>query len=124
MERNLSVELIESLKATDLWKKHLEKDCLSQNVFLAIRNNYIDFYHKGGRLFEFGKNGFKTHTKYASVIDNNGDYLTEAELSKCKIIPDFCENYPRIKENCALYSGVEAAGVSTILSQMFLFGKK
>lgn len=54
-------------------------------------------------------------TKYASVIDNSEiAYLTENELSKNKLITDFKNNYSRIKENCGLYSGIEALGVSEI----------
>jgi hypothetical protein len=30
------------------------------------------------------------------------------------MISDFTKNYPRIKENCNLYSGIEAMGVSEI----------
>ena len=66
-------------------------------------------------LTNFEKNEFKTHIKYASVIYNSeNDYLTENELSKNKLITDFKNNYSRIKENCRLYSGIEALGVSEI----------
>ncbi len=47
---------------------------------MAIRNGYIDFYHKGGRLFKFDKKGFQTHIKYAAVIEKDKkDYLTQDE---------------------------------------------
>jgi hypothetical protein len=114
-KRKLDNSIIDDLKNTDLWAEKINKDCNRQKVFLAIRNNLIDLYHKGGRLFSFGKQNFKTHLKYASVISTNGkDYLTESELSDYKLAADFKTNYHRIKENCSNYSGIEAAGVSAI----------
>lgn len=53
MKRQLDKTIIDSLIKTDLWINEIEKDCKSQNVFFAIRNNQIDFYYKGGRLFNF-----------------------------------------------------------------------
>jgi hypothetical protein len=115
MNRQLDKTTIDSLIKTDLWVNEIEKDCKLQNVFLAIRNNQIDFYHKGGRLFNYDKIGFKTHLKYASVIKSNGkDYLAEKELINYKLASDFETNYSRIKENCSNYSGIEAKGVSEI----------
>jgi len=116
-KRNLDKDIIKKLQETDLWKNHLKSDCEKENpdVFFAIRNNEIGFYHKGGRLFGYDKNGFKTHFKYASVMENTDkNYLTETELSQTKLISKFSENYKRIKENCALYSGDETKGVSEI----------
>lgn len=89
-------------------------------VFPALRNGYVDFYYKGGRLFQFKNNEFKTHIKYASVIAHKDDqnYLTATELNnKKQLITDFTVGYKRIKENCALHSGVEAEGVARIYSR-------
>ena len=115
-ERKLDQSIIDGLTKSDLWKNHLKEDCEKQEVFLAIRKNEIGFYHKGGKLFGFDeKSEFKTHIKYAAVIDNTDkDYLTQCELETEKLISDFSGNYKRIKENCSLYSGVEAQGVSEI----------
>tara|TARA_B100000315_G_C14461457_1_gene533933 strand:- start:53 stop:916 length:864 start_codon:yes stop_codon:yes gene_type:complete len=116
-KRYINPKLLTELQTEKLYKNKLYSDCKSQKVFLAIRNENIDFYYKGGRLFEFDKQRFHTHLKYASVIPKKGkDYLTEEELSKpdakYKLTSDFINSYPRIKENCANYSGVEARGVS------------
>ena len=84
------------------------------DVFPAIRVDRIDFYHKGGNLFSYSaKRGFRTHHKYASVIlpSQNHQYVTDADP---KAIPSFAEGYIRIKENCALYSGLEAAGIAEV----------
>jgi hypothetical protein len=108
-------ENIDNLLKSDFWKTCLKEDCENQNVFLAVRNNDIGFYHKGGRLFEFDEKGeFKTNIKYAAVIEKTikRDYITENELKNSTLISDFSSNYTRIKENCALYSGDEAQGVS------------
>ena len=71
MKRRLDGSIIENLKKTDLWKKRIEMDCREGNVFLTIRNNQVDFYHKGGRLFSYDKSGFKTHLKYAAAIESS-----------------------------------------------------
>jgi len=123
-KRNLDKSVIIELQANELWKKYLKVDCEKQEVFFAIRpNNEIGFYHKGGRLFSFDeKNKFRTHFKYASVInETNKDYLTEVELKDYKLISDFCENYSRIKENCKHYSGVEDTGISEVYRKHSFF---
>ncbi len=117
MKKIIEDKIIENLISSknSLWNEKIEPDCRNQKVFLAIRNNRIDLYHKGGRLFTYDGSEFKTHLKYASVISSNGkDYLTEAELSDYKLASDFESNYMRIKENCSNYSGIEALGVSEI----------
>lgn len=115
MKRRLDGSIIENLKKTDLWKKRIEMDCREGNVFLTIRNNQVDFYHKGGRLFSYDKSGFKTHLKYAAAIESSEkNYLTEKELASHKLALDFISNYSRIKENCSNYSSNEALGVSQL----------
>lgn len=116
-KRNLKKDLIESLKGNELFKQKLLEDIKAGEVFPAIRNNYIDFYHKGQRLFEFKKE-FETHIKFASVFDRDieGFYIKEQDLRNVKPIKSFMEGYDKIKENCALYPGVEASGVSSIYS--------
>lgn len=109
----------EALKNSPLYEKHLASDIKRGDVFPAFRNNRIDFYHKGGKLFTFDKLGYTTHIKYASVLQgHNKPYIDEKDLLNARLISNFMgEGYKRIKENCSLYSGVEAAGLSA------LFGK-
>jgi hypothetical protein len=111
-------QIVEALESQPLWLNLLKKDCEEGTVFIAIRGSKIDFYHKGGRLFSFDGTNFKTHIKYASVIDKDeekeSDYLTEEQLSKRKLISKFESQYARIKENCERYSGAEAKGVSNV----------
>lgn len=115
MKRTLKESIETNLKKSGLWKDKVLQDCENQNVLLTIRNNRIDLYHKGGRLFTYNSNGFKTHQKYASVITKaKNDYLTESELSKSKLASDFKSNYQQIKKNCSKYSGIEASGISEI----------
>jgi hypothetical protein len=123
MKRQLKKEIIDRLTKANLWINQIENDCRNQKVFMAIRNDKIGFYHKGGLLFSFDEsNGFKTHIKYAAVIESNvKDYLSEADLSNSKPITDFESNYKRIKENCSKYSGVEASGVSDIYHKYSYF---
>lgn len=117
MKRKLDQTITTDFSKSSLWLNKIKEDCLSQRVFLTIRDNRIDLYHKGGLLFCYDKNSFKTHVKYASVItlDEDGkDYLTEAQLSSYKLASAFESNYNRIKENCSNYSGIEAKGVSDL----------
>lgn len=115
MKRTLSNQTKDLLINSSLWKNKLKDDCQKQKVFLAIRDNYIDFYHKGGRLFNFNKKGIRTHIKYASVIESNGqDYLTQDELKKSNLSTDFETGYNRIRENCARFSTTESLCVSEI----------
>lgn len=114
---------LEQLKAEPLFRQQLIPDIVenfkagksqSGDVFPAVRKNRIDFYCRGGKLFSYtGRNGFTTHHKYASVLkfDNRRPYINDGDL---KAVASFIEGYERIKENCSLYSGVEAVGVSQI----------
>jgi len=118
MRRRLETKIKDDLLKSELWINKIKDDCEKQKVFFAIRDNVVDFYHKGGRLFNYSNMGFITHIKYASVIDSDGkDYITEDDLKNYKFTTDFKNNYKRIKENCSKYSGVEALGVSDIYHQ-------
>jgi hypothetical protein len=117
-KRFFSNELQNSLKSNKLYVDNLLPDIRSGAVFPAFRNGKIDFYHKGGRLFEFnGK--FTTHVKYASVLQGyKKDYIKDEDLEhKVRLIKNFREGYDRIKENCGLYAGQEASGVADIYSR-------
>ena len=117
--REVNTSLIEQLQRHALFQSKLKTDVSSGDVFMAIRNQRIDFYHKGGKLFTYdGK--FKTHIKFASVCrlkkEDEKNYVTQEDLAaplKC----DFIEDYNRIKENCAIFAGQEAEGVSRVYSQ-------
>jgi hypothetical protein len=121
--RKIDESIMEALQSHTLYSKKLISDIKDGIVFPAIRDNRIDFYHKGGRLFSFG-NGkqFQTHKKYASVIlyyegdaDANGNiYENQMQKTEVRAMRNFLEGYQRIKENCSQYSGVEAQGVSQI----------
>ena len=117
---------LEKLRAEPLLNQCLLPDIINRfnkvpdryrDVFPAVRKNRIDFYYKGGKLFSYyGKDGFKTHHKYASVIkfDKKDPYVSDGRL---QAIDNFMEGYERIKENCSLYSGIEASGLARISGQ-------
>ena len=126
--RHAGKDLIEKLKKESLWKK-LEADCKNGNVYLAIRNGYISFYHRGGSLFKFNKDSFSTHVKYATVIDTNDDnapknYILEGQLENIPRIKSFATGYEGIKKNCELYSGLEAKGVANLYHNSSYFQSK
>ena len=115
MKKRLENIIKDKLIASSLWSNKIKPDCVNGNVFCAIRDNRIDMYHNGGKLFGYDSSGFKTHLKYASVITTNGkDYLSESELSSYRLASNFEESYERIKENCSNYSRIEASGISDL----------
>lgn len=113
-KRNFNDGLIENLVNSDLYREKILEDIKAGNVFPGIRSERIDFYHKGGKLFTFDKDGFKTHIKYASVYKSKEDYILESKIASLERIASFVDGYARIKENCSLYAGVESSGVSYI----------
>lgn len=113
-KRRLDDGTIDELLKSGLFIDRLKKDIEGGEVFPAIRDNSIDFYYRGKRLFYFDKHGFKTHVKYASVYDYDPDYVNESSLKDMNPIKGFSESYPRIKENCAKYTSVEPYGVSKL----------
>jgi hypothetical protein len=107
---------IKDLEDQPLYEECLLTDIKSGVVFPAVRNNRIDFYYLGSKLFSFDhKNLFSTHLKYASVAigDNLGPYVTQEDLKEISIA-NFVDGYERIKENCAKHSKKEALGVSQV----------
>ncbi|NLD91904.1 MAG: hypothetical protein GX639_04455 [Fibrobacter sp.] len=115
MQRQLDKSIESGLLGSALWNNKLKDDCRNGEVFMAIRKNIVDFYHKGGRLFSFDGKDYTTHLKYAAtIIGKDKDYLTENELQNYKLPSNFQTNYRRIKENCFNFSGIEAIGVSEI----------
>ncbi|MCD4748696.1 MAG: hypothetical protein K8R59_04910 [Thermoanaerobaculales bacterium] len=118
--RSLDEGIVEKLTKDSLWLK-LGPDIRSGKVFPALRAKSVDFYHGGGRVFSYDGKRFKTHVKYASVMMRTGkaDYVSETDLKgeDCRLITDFSEGYERIRENCGLYSGLEARGVSQVYSR-------
>lgn len=113
-KRYLDTQTIQSLTASRVFREQLYPDILAGTVFFAIRGGYVDFYYRGGRLFHFKKE-FSTHKKYASVIQSPSDYISESDFDRnLRLIRDFTEGYVQIKENCSLYAGEEAKGISTV----------
>jgi hypothetical protein len=124
-ERRLSEEIIGKLTQEHLYSKYLLPDIEAGNVFPAIRKDKITFYYKGGALFSYDGDGFKTNIKFASVFKIAGardeTYINEQDLREIEKINSFIEGYDRIKENCALYSGIEAIGVSEVCKKYSYF---
>jgi hypothetical protein len=107
--------MIDRLSRDKLFTERLEPDIKQGTVFPAIRQERVDFYHEGGKIFSYRKNGFYTHKKYAAAIRSDSDYISESDLKqKVKLITSFFDGYEQIKENCSLYSGVEDEGVSRV----------
>jgi hypothetical protein len=114
-ENKISYEvLIERLNIEPLYEK-IKDD---SEIFLAIKEGCINFYHMGKRLFSYDKDGFKTNIKYAAVIEaekeKKTEYVTEEQLQKCHIIKEFSKHIKEIKDNCKHYSRKEENGVATI----------
>lgn len=134
-ERTISLEMINSLKKERLFSENILTDIIDKRIiFPAFRKGYVDFYYKGGKLFEFGKDGWRTHIKYASVLtlekeikgkkDREIDYISEKDLPKTKPVKNFIEGYRRIKENCELYSGIERSALSKLYNNISYANEK
>lgn len=122
-ERKLSDDLIKNLKNEPLFNQKLLPDIKAGKVFHAIRKDETHFYYKGGRLLKYTKDGFKTNSKYASVIEIDKDLdISEKDIieKKYKLIDSFSSGYERIKENCSMYANDEASGVSNLFSSSFI----
>jgi len=117
MERNIESNIAKALEREELFQKKLRGDVLAGDVFMAVRKNRLDFYYKGGKVFTYDGE-FRTHIKYASVyrLDEEKDYVSQKDLNRPKTC-DFVEDYERIKENCALHSGIEGEGVARVYSR-------
>jgi hypothetical protein len=108
--RSVDGSLVKKIKSEPLWKDFLCDDCKKGEVFLAVRDKAIDFYHKGGRLFRYTSKGFGTDVKYATTLQekdgaNNRDLFKQglvyaSELAKLKPVSDFTKNYKMVKQNC------------------------
>lgn len=116
-ERSFNDSLIKQLLNSELYKNKISEDIKTGVIFPCVRVERIDFYHKGGKLFTFDKDGFKTHIKYASVYKSKDDYISESKISSLERIANFVDGYSRIKENCSRYAGVESRSVSSIYSK-------
>jgi hypothetical protein len=115
-KRGLSQQIMANLKNEPLFVNHLQKDIKAGNVFMAIRNNTVDFYYLGNNLFKFNKNTFQTHYKFASALNlkTNSSYVTQHDLKSASVITDFDAGYHKIKENCKHYAKLEAGGIAEL----------
>lgn len=116
LTRRLSQKTCDQLKKEKLFRQRLLSDIASGSVFPALRNNEVDFYYAGGKLFSF-KSEFQTHHKYAAVLDTGKTYLTESTLKSALPIRDFSKAYDAIKDNCESRAGVEASGVAALYAE-------
>lgn len=110
--RKLDPRKISSLRSEKLFCSKLQTD---KDVFPAIRNNIVDFYYKGGKLFEYRAVEFKTHFKYTILQEQIEQFeISEKSNFTVPLSVDFEVDYRRIKSNCKTYSGIESAGVSDV----------
>jgi len=124
--RSINQSIIDNLKKEKLFIKCLRPDIEAGQVFMAIRGGYVSFYYKGGSLFTYKgkrKGVFESHFKYAFVPQPiNTPYVRENKLADMTQRDNFTDAYEQIKERCALYAGLEAAGVSEL--HRFSYAKK
>jgi len=110
--RKVAPKTIKNLKTEPLFAK-LRGSIDKGEVLMAIRGGYVSFYYKGGSLFKYDT-AFKTHIKYGFVPKNENGYVSKELLAKREKRADFEDAYKQIKARCALYAGLEAAGVSEL----------
>ena len=115
--RALSPFLVGRLKAEPLFSDKLLPDMSKRKdaVFPAIRNDYVSFYYKGGGLFTYSKDGFKTHKKYAIAPENlSQNYIAESDLPNIVIKQSYTDAYDDVKDRCKAYGTLEASYVSEL----------
>ena len=118
-KRGATLELINKLKEEPLFKDKILPDIEKGKVFLAIRNNKIDFYHYNSCLFEYDGE-FKTHPKFAFVpAKYPKKYVTDGK--KVGEVADFYEGYDNIKERVRLYTSAEAEEIHKICKKGTIF---
>lgn len=112
------MSIIEEFKASAL-KNRLIKDMKGRDVkgrvvFPSFRNGgkRIDFYYGGGKLFGFKDELFATHIKYVPAVGLKKDYVVEGDLKPENMVTSFVAGYDRIKENCWMFSKIEADFIS------------
>jgi len=88
-----------ALKEDPLFQDYLLPDIAKGDVFPAVRyDDMVDFYHAGGRLFQYRNREFNTHTNYLLTQRNpHCPYLTELHVSDLKRIGFFADEYEHIK---------------------------
>lgn len=115
-KRGLSQQLIGRLIKEPLFTNHLKNDIMNGNIFMAMRNNTVDFYYLGNNLFKYNKGTFQTHYKYASALNLNtkSSYVTQNDLKTASVVTDFDAGYKKIMENCKQYAKPEASGLASL----------
>ncbi len=135
-DRYLPDKLIGRLQAEPLFKEQLRPDIArsacemragARRVFPAIREDRVDFYYRGGKLFSYDDTGFRTNLKYTASFANVHELrpeIHESDLVKLVPIRDFRSGYGSIKSLCALYAGDEARGMAELYGRhSFAIGK-
>lgn len=131
--RRISAKFIENLnrvydESGTWWRKIVD----DKDVFIAIRQDYIDVYYKGGALLKVidagkGKINCLIHQKYLLVADeeNEANYrsLTRPPRGtpgvglQIRDLAAFSENYVKIKSNVQRLAGIERKVENDIASR-------
>lgn len=115
LDRLIAHELFSSRLRDDITRPRDVARACSNRVFPAVRQDRVDFYHQGGKLFSFDRNGFSTHMKYGtggSDRESSTTQIAEGDLPYISRLDSFVGGYGGIKSLCALYAGAEAKGVA------------
>ena len=102
------------LRSHQLFQEKLLPDIPSGQVFPAFRPGKADFYFQGRRLFSFDGRQFRTSIKYAVVVDEEGNEISEENLATLEAVRSFPSAYEGIKRNAKLYQEPESSGVARL----------
>lgn len=121
--------IIAKLKNENILHEQINNDFLSGDVFPAVREDGVHFYHKGSRALTYGKRGFMTHWKYFPILIaknesnkdlcefNESDYVNSDDINNTRLKKIDELTYDGIKDAASHYAGVEAIGVSSLYSK-------
>lgn len=116
-------KLLESLQKEELYIKALKQDIQDKKVFMGLRDNSIDFYYGGSKIYSYSKNIFLSHRKFCINADIKDEYINQDTLNTINIITCPIQNYKLIKDNAKKYGGIEDQGISNLFNQDY-FSKK
>ncbi len=114
---------LEDFKKEDLYINALKQDIENKKVFIGLRDNAIDIYYGGSKIYTYSKKTFSSHRKFCINADIKDDYISQNILDKINIVTNPIDNYKLIKDNAKKYAGIEDKGISNLFNQDY-FSKK
>lgn len=114
---------IAQLTETDFFQSCLLPDIRTGDVFPAIRNQKIDFYHLGQKLCSYYPNhGFCSNIAYLSAFQNRpSGEVFEQDYGALQLCSSFERAYSQMKDNIRLYKQPESSETFELCRSFSIF---